>query len=110
MRDLALEVLRGQGYTVLSTRHGADALLTAEQHAGTIDLLLTDVVMPGMSGVDLAERLTALRPGLRVLFVSGYAGDRLGQRRYSGDPSELLKKPFTPEVLLKRVRRVFDAG
>ena len=109
VRDLALEVLRGNGYTVLSARHGAEALLTSEQHAGTIDLLLTDVVMPGMSGGDLAGRLTALRPGMRVLFTSGYAGDRLGQRRYAGDPSDLLQKPFTPEGLLQRVRRVFDS-
>ena len=109
VRDLAVEVLRGHGYTVLSTRHGADALLTAEQYEGVIDLLLTDVVMPGMSGVDLAERLTAIRPGLRVLFTSGYVGDRLGQRRYTGDPSDLLQKPFTPDALLQRVQQVFDA-
>jgi signal transduction histidine kinase len=110
VRDLALEVLRGQGYTVLSARHGAEAMLICEQHRGTIDLLLTDVVMPGMSGMDLAERLTATRPRMRILFTSGYAGDRLGQRRFTGDPAELLQKPFTPEGLLQRVRRVFDAG
>jgi signal transduction histidine kinase len=110
VRDLALEILRGQGYTVLSARHGAEAMLICEQHDGTIDLLLTDVVMPGMSGIGLAERLAARRPRVRILFTSGYAGDRLGQRRFTGDPSELLQKPFTPEALLQRVRRILDTG
>jgi signal transduction histidine kinase len=110
VRELALEVLQGQGYTVLSARHGAEALLTAEQHAGPIQLVLTDVVMPGMSGVELSARLRALRSGMRVLFTSGYAGDRVGHAAHSGTRPELLQKPFSPEALARRVRQVLDAG
>ena len=110
VRDLAREVLRGQGYTVLSARHGAEALLTAEGHGGSIELLLTDVVMPGMSGIELAGRLTALRPDIRILFTSGYAGDRLGHAGPGGVPPDLLQKPFTPETLARRVRQALDPG
>jgi two-component system cell cycle sensor histidine kinase/response regulator CckA len=110
VRDLAREVLRGQGYTVLSARHGAEALLTSEAHGGPIELLLADVVMPGMSGIELAGRLTALRPDIRILFTSGYAGDRLGHPGHGGAPPDLLQKPFTPETLARRVRQALDAG
>jgi signal transduction histidine kinase len=110
VRDLALEVLQGQGYTVLSARHGAEALLTAERHAGAIQLLLADVVMPGMSGIELAARLTALRPEMRVLLTSGYSGDRVGRAGPGGAPREILRKPFTSETLAHRVRQALDAG
>jgi signal transduction histidine kinase/CheY-like chemotaxis protein len=108
--DLALEILRGQGYTVLSARHGAEALLTAEQHAGPIQLLLTDVVMPGMSGTELAERLSTFRPGIRVLFTSGYAGARATHAGHTVASADLLQKPFTPETLARRVRQALDTG
>ena len=79
-------------------------------HGGPIELLLTDVVMPGMSGIELAGRLTALRPDIRTLFTSGYAGDRLGHPGHGGAPPDLLQKPFTPETLARRVRQALDAG
>ena len=66
--------------------------------------------MPGMSGMELAERLTALRPGIRVLFTSGYAGDRMGRAGPGGVPPEILQKPFTSETLSRRVRQVLDTG
>ena len=110
VRDLALEILRELGYTVLAARHGAEALLTCERHAGSIALLLTDVVMPGMSGIELAERLTILRPGIRVLFTSGYSGDRVAHSGRAAASPELLRKPFTPEALARRVRQELDTG
>src|SRR5262249_5817553 len=73
VRALAREVLRRQGYAVLEARHGVDALRIAERHADDIHLMITDVVMPHMSGRDLAQRLSAVRPRMKVLFMSGYS-------------------------------------
>ncbi len=109
VRDLAREILETRGYTVLEARDGAQALGIAERHGGPIALLLTDVVMPGMSGPELARRLTGLRPGLKVLYVSGYT-DR-GVAPGEGPPAAvLLQKPFTPGVLAGKVREVLDGG
>ena len=83
LRSLICEVLEDAGHTVLAAANGLEALARAESHGGAVDLLLTDVVMPGMNGRELAERLTALRPGLRVLFVSGYATRRHREARRS---------------------------
>ena len=108
VRDLAVRVLRGYGYTVLDAEGGEAGLLVAERHAGPIALLISDVVMPGMGGRALAERLGAARPGLKVLYVSGYADDSISRQGLLERGIELLQKPFTSVTLAQRVRQVLD--
>jgi two-component system cell cycle sensor histidine kinase/response regulator CckA len=104
VRRLAVEVLRRHGYRVLEARDPGDALLVVEQEADRIDLLLTDVVMPRMSGPQLAQRITVSQADMRVVFMSGYVDDQL-----TDDRSELLvAKPFTPQDLLLAIRRALD--
>jgi CheY-like chemotaxis protein len=102
------KVLQEFGYTVLTARHGRDALLLAGEHGGGIDLLLTDVVMPEMSGRELAETLQDRQPGLKVLFMSGYTDDEVLQRGVSGKDAPLVRKPFAAEELVRRVRMLLD--
>jgi CheY-like chemotaxis protein len=102
-------LLEWHGYTVLEARNGAEALKVYESHESTIDLVLTDVVMPEMGGHELVERLRAVQPDLRVLFMSGYA-----ERAFTGNggiPARTgyLEKPFTVETLMRRLREVLDA-
>jgi CheY-like chemotaxis protein len=85
------------------------ALKVAKEHRGSIDLLLTDVVMPGMQGNELATRITALWPGVRVLYMSGYAQPILGDGGTLGDDVHLLEKPFTEPALLAKVDRALSA-
>src|SRR5437762_2126132 len=108
VRALAREVLRRHGYVVLEARHGVDALRLAERHTDDIHLMVTDVVMPHMSGRDLAERLSAVRPKMKVLFMSGYT-DHAVMHRDLTPGSAFLQKPFTPEVFARKVRTVLDA-
>ncbi len=108
VRALAREVLRRHGYAVLEARHGVDALTVVEAHADTIDLMVTDVVMPHMSGRDLAERLGAVRPAMKVLFMSGYT-DHAAVHRDLTPGTAFLQKPFTPDLLARTVRQVLDA-
>jgi two-component system, cell cycle sensor histidine kinase and response regulator CckA len=107
VRVLAREVLRRQGYVVLEARHGLDALRVAERHADPIQLMITDVVMPHMSGRDLAERLVVARPHMKVLFISGYT-DHAVMHRELMPGSEFLQKPFTPVAFVRKVRGVLD--
>jgi CheY-like chemotaxis protein len=107
VRTLAREVLRRQGYVVLEARHGLDALRVAERHAEPIQLMVTDVVMPHMSGRDLAERLVLSRPEIKVLFISGYA-DHAVMHRELMPGSDFLQKPFTPAAFARKVRGVLD--
>jgi CheY-like chemotaxis protein len=104
VRSLARRVLESAGYGVVEARYGDEALLVSERHDGCIDMLLTDLVMPGMSGSELAERLAADRPELKVLFMSGYA-DEMEPFRETG---AFLPKPFLPEDMLRAVRNVLD--
>ena len=108
VRALTREVLRRHGYAVLEARHGVDALRVAEQHADEIQLLITDVVMPHMSGRELSERLLLVRPQMRTLFMSGYTDHALLPEDLTPG-AEFLQKPFTPQVLARRVRRILDA-
>src|SRR5438093_2822167 len=109
-RAIARQALERQGYTVLAAPSGADALALAAQHGATIHLLLTDVVMPGMSGRDLADRLTAQRPGIRVLYISGYTDNAIVRHGMLEPGLAYLQKPFRPDALVRKVREVLDAG
>jgi PAS domain S-box-containing protein len=108
LRALVRTVLRRAGYHVLAAPSGGDALLLSEQHAGRIDLLLTDVVMPRMSGRQVAECLRAARPELRVLYMSGHTDDAVVLRGLRETGVALLQKPVTPAALLRKVREVLD--
>ena len=107
VRDLVREMLKARGYTVLEARHGAEALLVADQHTGHIELLLTDVVMPQIGGRELARRLRRPRPDLRVLYMSGYLGDATPPEGLEIG-FQILAKPFTAEALASRMREVLD--
>ena len=102
-------MLEREGYEVLAAASGGDALALAACYAGRIHLLLTDVVMPGLSGRDVAERLGTSRPGIRVLFMSGYTDNVIAQRGMLDPGTAFLSKPFTPETLAAKVRGVLDA-
>lgn len=106
VRHLSVAALSSSGYRLIEASHGAEALKATEAHAGPIHLLVTDIIMPRMGGVELARRFRQLRPGAAVLFISGYAGDAVVP---VGNGVEVLHKPFTSEALLTRVRAVLDA-
>jgi PAS domain S-box-containing protein len=106
---LTCRVLEAEGYTVLCASDGTDALRLVERHGGAIHLLLTDIVMPGMSGRELAEQLAVRRAGIRILYMSGYPGDAAVHHGTLVRGSAFLQKPFTPEGLCRRVRDVLDA-
>ena len=108
VRELARDILRASGYTVLEARNGAEALLLCERHQGPLDMLLTDVVMPRMSGRELAERLAPLRPELSVLYMSGYTDDAVIRHGVLAAGTAFLQKPFTPAALVQRVRETLD--
>ncbi|MGE0352824.1 MAG: PAS domain S-box protein [Gemmatimonadales bacterium] len=109
VRQLARRILSGAGYNVLEAASGRDALRHSAQLQGKLDLLVSDVVMPGMSGPELADRLRAEQPGLPVLFISGYPDETLN-RAVAGAEADLLNKPFTAEELLDRIRLVLERG
>jgi PAS domain S-box-containing protein len=110
VRNLSKFVLVSNGYSVLEARHGEEALTVAQQHEGAIQLLITDVVMPGMSGRQLAHTLRQLRPATRVLFMSGYTGESVLHDNVSNANLAFLQKPFSPIGLARKVREVLDAG
>jgi two-component system cell cycle sensor histidine kinase/response regulator CckA len=110
VRGLASRILEKQGYRVLSAQHGREAMDIAARELGTIDLVLTDVVMPGMNGRGLVERLAGIRPRMKSLYMSGYTDDDIIRRGFIEPSKSFLQKPFTSEALLLTVRKVLDEG
>jgi two-component system cell cycle sensor histidine kinase/response regulator CckA len=109
VRALVRELLEARGYAVLEAGHPDEALALARGHAGPIELLVTDVVMPGMSGRALAEQLESERPGVPVLYTSGYTSGRIGGDGVLGPGANFIQKPFSAEELASRIREILDA-
>jgi PAS domain S-box-containing protein len=109
LRDLSRRVLTMNGYRVLAAAHGRDAIRLAEEHSEHIDLMLTDVIMPGMTGREVAERVQAARPKMKVLYVSGYTDNIIAERGMLTPGMAFLQKPFSPTHLAAKVREVLDA-
>jgi len=113
VRIIMVQVLQDNGYTVLEASDGLEALRIAKEHTGRIDLLLTDVKMPGMNGLELAARLLSNRPEMTVLYVSGHADStrqiQLQEGQFIIEPgANFLHKPFSPDGLLQKVRHVME--
>jgi two-component system, cell cycle sensor histidine kinase and response regulator CckA len=108
LRILATRILQGAGYTVLEAANGGAALLALEQYPGDVHLLMTDVVMPGMNGGELAARLATLRPRMKVLFSSGYADEAILRHGVLDDVRRFISKPYTAAQLRQKVREVLD--
>jgi signal transduction histidine kinase/CheY-like chemotaxis protein len=110
VRKLVCEAIRGFGYTVLEARHGEEALSIVDCHEGTIHLLITDVVMPGMNGLELARRLKSSRPDLPVLFMSGYAEEAVRHLGAADPGKAFLQKPITPASLAAKLAEILPEG
>ena len=108
VRKLVSEVLDNEGYRLLEAANGVAALSICAQYEEPIHLLLTDVVMPEMSGRELANRLAAVRPELKVLYMSGYTDDVIVHHGVLDEGTEFIQKPFTPDVLARKIREVLD--
>jgi CheY-like chemotaxis protein len=109
VRLVARKFLEKQGYTVLEAGHPKKALQICQQYGEQIDLLITDVIMPDMSGRELAERLSRIFANLKVLYISGYANEALNQHGLLGSGIAFLEKPFSSEALARKVREVLNA-
>jgi DNA-binding response OmpR family regulator len=105
---LLADALQMLGYRVLTAAHPSDGLALGDEHADEIDLVLTDVVMPGMNGPEMARQLVVRHPCLRVLYLSGYGPETLAPLGIAYDGPSLLKKPFTMDTLVERVRGAMD--
>jgi DNA-binding NtrC family response regulator len=109
VRALATATLERLGYEVVGACDGEDALAVLAERRGPVDMVLSDVVMPRLGGPALVERLLRERPGLRVLFMSGYTDDAMVRHGLLADRVAFIQKPFTPSQLAQRVRAVLDA-
>jgi signal transduction histidine kinase len=110
VREMALAALLESGYTVFTARHAEEALGVAQKYARRIQLLVTDVILPGMNGVELADRLTASLPDLKVLYMSGYTDNAIIHQGVLQPGFAFLQKPFTPEALARRVHGLLDGN
>jgi two-component system cell cycle sensor histidine kinase/response regulator CckA len=110
VRRAAAEFLSLQGYTVLEAKDGVDALSVSKNHGSTIHLLVTDVVMPNMSGGLLAKEIAQLRPDTKILFVSGYAGKTVLDHKVVDLGTNFLQKPFTLKQLSLKIRSALSVG
>lgn len=108
VRAVAQRALLRFGYEVLSAARGEEALRIVGDHEGEIDLLLTDIMMPGMNGVEVAASVARIRPGIQVFFMSGYADQDLVRQGLLEPGTHFLQKPFTPQELAGRIRSILD--
>jgi CheY-like chemotaxis protein len=104
VRNLARDILLGAGYRVIEAEDGEQALRLAEEHSGVIHVLLTDIMMPGINGKELADRLGAVRPDTKMIFMSGRAAEVISEAGVLIPVDAFLAKPFTVERLLNKVR------
>ncbi len=110
VRQMVREVLVHYGYTVLEARNGREAVDLCGRHPGAVHMMLTDVVMPGMSGKELSEKVTPLQPEMKVLFMSGYTSDAILQREVLDPGVAFIQKPFAVASLARKTREVLDSG
>ncbi|HZQ81346.1 MAG TPA: PAS domain S-box protein [Gaiellaceae bacterium] len=110
VRHLVAEILESSGYSVLQAGDGPSALELLRRHTGAIDLLVTDVVMPGMSGPEVANAVTSMRPGTQVLYISGYTDSAIGHHGVLEPGIAFLQKPFSADDLTRKVRSIFDGA
>jgi DNA-binding NtrC family response regulator len=108
VRELSKRILDMQGYTVLEAAHPDEALRICAEYDGSIHLLITDVVMPGMGGRELAEQMLQMRPEAKVIYISGYTDDAVMRHGVLNENVNFVQKPFTPRVLAQQVRKVLD--
>ena len=110
VRDMIREILAEYGYDVLEARSGREAVDLCSRHQGTIHMMLTDVVMPGMNGVELSKRLAPMQPEMKVLIMSGYTADAIAHQGMLDPGIAFLQKPFAMDTLAHKVREVLDSG
>jgi len=108
VRELAEKVLCGEGYHVIAAHNAQEALSFVKKHTLSFDLVVTDIVMPGISGLELGQKIMSLRPGIKILYMSGYDEKMLLAQGESGVPDNFIPKPFSPELLLQSVQNVLN--
>jgi CheY-like chemotaxis protein len=108
IRNLLQMALRKNGYTVLTAESGREALDLLEKHTGPIHLVITDVMMPDIDGPELVRRLSATRPDIQTLFMSGYMDDALGEQGVLPATVNFIQKPFSPRAIAQKVREILD--
>jgi two-component system cell cycle sensor histidine kinase/response regulator CckA len=109
LRPLICEILKKEGYNVLEAQDGDEALLVWQRYQGPIDLVLTDVVMPNMSGKELVDHLRSLQPEIKVIYMSGYESSILSTGNKFGSDAVFLQKPFRPAELSEKVREILQS-
>jgi two-component system cell cycle sensor histidine kinase/response regulator CckA len=110
VRAVVRRTLQSNGYNVVEAGNAGDAVRLAEEYRGTIDFMITDLIMPETSGRDLAQTISALRPGIKVLYMSGYSDNTVLQRGMVSSDMEFIAKPFTQDRLLEKIRQVLTTG